>query len=80
MQLHKNNDPLPLGTLQPGISLKTVMEEADAELVYRIFENPAEKVKAVVDAAFFLHMDALLKRLAAGMIAHLDKGETKRLV
>ncbi len=50
------------------------MEEVDAELVSRIFENSAEKVKAVVDAAFFLHMDELLKRLAAGMISHLDNG------
>ena len=80
MQLHKKNQPLPLKPVQPAVSLKTVMEEVDAELVSRIFENPPEKVKAVVDAAFFLHMDDLLKRLAAGMISHLDKGQTKRLV
>lgn len=80
MQLHKKKDPLALGPVHPGISLKAVMQEADAELLYRIFENPPEKVKAVVDAAFFLHMDDLLRRLAAGMIAHLDKGQTKRLV
>ena len=60
--------------MQPGVSLKNIMEEVDAELVSRIFENSAEKVKAVVDAAFFLHMDELLKRLAAGMISHLDNG------
>jgi len=37
MQLHKKNEPLPLSSVQPGISLKTVMEEADAELIARIF-------------------------------------------
>ena len=37
MQLHKKKEPLPLSTVEPGIALKTVMEEADAELITRIF-------------------------------------------
>lgn len=33
MQLHKTNDPKPLLPLSPGVSLRAVMEEADAELI-----------------------------------------------
>jgi hypothetical protein len=49
------------------------MEEQDAELVSRIFSDSPENVKAVIDAAFYLHVDELLRRLAAGMISSLDK-------
>ena len=56
------------------------MEEQDAELIYRIFTNKPEDVKAVIDTAFYLHIDQLLRRLAAGMIATLDKQETAKLV
>ena len=49
------------------------MEEADAELIERIFANPPGRVKKVIDAAFFLNMDDLLRRLTAGIISTLDK-------
>lgn len=64
----------------PGVSLKVVMEEADAELMERIFSHSPHKVKLIIDAAFFLHMDDLLRRLTAGIMAGLDKDETKHLV
>jgi hypothetical protein len=73
MQLHRHQDPKPLAKLHPGVLLPTIMEEADAELIQRIFSNPPEQVKLVIDAAFLLHIDHLLKRLAAGMIAGLQK-------
>jgi hypothetical protein len=34
----------------------------------------------VIDAAFYLHMDELLRRLAAGMISQLNKEETNSLI
>lgn len=49
------------------------MEEADAELIQRIYTAPPKFIKAVVDAAFYLHVDELLKRLAVGMISTLNK-------
>lgn len=73
MQLHKHDDPRPLLPLSPGISLRTVMEEADAELVERIFSNASYKAKSVIDAAFFLHMNHLLRRLTAGIMAGLSR-------
>ena len=57
----------------PGVNLSSIMEEQDAELIFRIFANKPEDVKAVIDTAFYLHIDEFLKRLAAGMIATLDK-------
>jgi hypothetical protein len=56
------------------------MEEADAELIQRVFSHPPGRVKKVIDAAFFLHMDDLLKRLTAGIMASLAKEETTKLV
>lgn len=56
-QLHKQTPPKQLGKVLPGINLNTIMEEQDAELVYRIFSNKPEEVKAVIDAAFYLHVD-----------------------
>lgn len=73
MQLHKHKEPEPLKELSPGIDLRAVMEEADAELIERIFANPPYKAKAVIDSAFFLHMNHLLKRLTAGIMAGLSR-------
>ena len=56
------------------------MEEADAELVERIFSNPPGRAKKVIDAAFFLQMDDLLRRLTAGIMSSLKKEETKNMV
>ena len=56
------------------------MEEADAELVERIFSNPPGRAKKVIDAAFFLQMDDLLRRLTAGIMSSLNKEETKNMV
>lgn len=80
MQLHKKEKPRPVASLYPGVKLTAVMEEADAELVGRIFAGPPEEVKAVVDAAFLLHVDELLKRLTAGLMGSLKREETKQLV
>lgn len=73
MQLHKKSEPLPVGKSYPGVNLATIMEEADAELIQRIYTAPPKFIKAVVDAAFYLHVDELLKRLAVGMISTLNK-------
>ena len=53
------------------------MEEADAELIERIFSNPPGRAKKVIDAAFFLHMDELLRRLTAGIMSTMKKEETQ---
>jgi hypothetical protein len=72
--------PEVLGELYTEVPLTSVMEEADAELISRIFSNPPGRVKKVIDAAFFLHMDDLLRRLTAGIISSLSKEETSRMV
>lgn len=76
MQLHKVEEPKAVGKVFPGVALTNVMEEQDAELISRIFSDKPEQVKAVIDAAFYLHVNDLLRRLAAGMISSLDKQET----
>lgn len=80
MQLHKAEEPKTVGKVFPGVRLTSIMEEQDAELISRIFSEKPEQVKAVIDAAFYLHVNDLLKRLAAGMISSLDKQETAELV
>ena len=80
MQLHKAEEPKAVGKVFPGVKLTSVMEDQDAELISRIFSEQPEQVKAVIDAAFFLHVNDLLKRLAAGMISSLEKQETAELV
>jgi len=49
-------------------------------LIGRIFSHPPGRVKKVIDAAFFLHMDDLLRRLTAGIISSLSKEETVQMV
>ena len=60
--------------------LTDVMEEADAELIQRVLEASPEEGKAIFDVAFYLHMDQLFKRLAAGMMAGLNRDNTKKMV
>ncbi len=57
MQLHKHQEPEPLKPLQPELSVRDVMEEADAELIERIYNCSPHKIKLIIDAAYFLHMN-----------------------
>ena len=73
LQLHKKEPPKALGQNYPGVQLHTVMEPADAELIQRIFQGNSEEGKAIIDAAFFLRMDDLFKRLSAGLMSVLNR-------
>lgn len=80
LQLHRNQPPESLKPIRTEVHLNQVMEDADAELIERIFGFPPGRVKKVIDAAFFLQMDDLLKRLTAGIASSLKKKETMKIV
>ena len=72
LDLHKEKEPAKITVpIRSNQSLKHIMEEGDAELIDKVISRGDDFTLKVMDAALWLEMEVLRKRLACGVALKL---------